>query len=55
MTTATASIPHSGLPAPRTGPELSDIALFGVAALAIIIVRRALRKRFARRRETRKD
>jgi len=55
MMTATASIPHTGMPAPRTGPELSDIALFGVAAMAIIIVRRALRKRFARSRDTRKD
>lgn len=30
---------------PRTGPELSDVALFLVAALAIWLTRRALRNR----------
>ncbi|MGA1799489.1 hypothetical protein VH567_11995 [Sphingomonas sp. 4RDLI-65] len=45
---------HSGVVHPRTGPEVSDIALFGFAAIGVWLVRRALRKRFvkARRRET---
>jgi hypothetical protein len=30
---------------PRTGPELSDIALFVVAAIAVWFTRRALRNR----------
>lgn len=42
--------PHSGVARERTGPELSDIMLFVVAALAIWVVRRALRARFARKR-----
>lgn len=37
---------HSGTPRPRTGPELSDLALFAVAVLAVFLVRRALRRRF---------
>lgn len=37
---------HSGIAHPRTGPELSDIALFVVAALAVWLARRAMRKRF---------
>jgi ABC-type nickel/cobalt efflux system permease component RcnA len=41
--------PHSGVPKVRTGPELSDIALFVVAAIGVFLVRRALRKRFMRR------
>ncbi len=40
---------HTGTATPRTGPELSDIALFGVAALGVWFTRRALRAR------TRKD
>jgi hypothetical protein len=36
---------HSGIAVPRTGPELSDIALFVAAALALWLTRRALRKR----------
>ena len=40
---------HSGVVHPRTGPELSDIALFAVAAIAVFVVRRALRKRFLKR------
>lgn len=40
---------HSGQVAPRTGPELSDFALFGVAALGVWVARRALRARFAKR------
>ena len=43
---------HSGQVAPRTGPELSDFALFGVAALGVWVARRALRARFARRENT---
>lgn len=42
--------PHSGATAGRTSPELSDIALFIMAAGGIWFVRRALRARFARRR-----
>lgn len=38
---------HSGAARVRTGPELSDLALFVVAVLAIWFVRRALRRRFA--------
>lgn len=40
---------HSGQVAPRTGPEMSDFALFGVAALGVWVARRALRARFAKR------
>ena len=36
---------HSGVARPRTAPELSDIALFGMAAGGIWFTRRALRKR----------
>ncbi len=42
---------HSGVPKVRTGPELSDIALFVVAALGVWLVRRALRARFLKRRK----
>ena len=31
---------------PRTRPELSDLALFAAAVLAVWFVRRALRRRF---------
>lgn len=41
--------PHSGVVTPRTGPALSDIALFVVAAIGVFLVRRALRKRFLKR------
>ena len=37
---------HTGVVAPRTGPELSDLALFAVAVAAVWFVRRALRRRF---------
>lgn len=49
--------PHSGVPKIRTGPELSDIALFAMAVLGVWFVRRAIRARFARRRpvDTPKD
>jgi ABC-type nickel/cobalt efflux system permease component RcnA len=40
---------HSGIVHARTGPELSDLALFVVAGLGIWLVRRALRRRFAHR------
>lgn len=46
--------PHSGVVKVRTGPELSDIVLFVVAALGVWLVRRAMRARFAKR-DTRKD
>lgn len=46
---------HSGVVHPRTGPELSDIALFLVAATGVWLVRRALRKRFAASRRPDKD
>jgi hypothetical protein len=38
---------HSGTVHPRTGPELSDVALFAVAAIGVWLVRRAMRARFA--------
>ncbi len=41
---------HSGVAHPRTAPELSDIALFVMAAAGIWFVRRAMRARFAKRR-----
>ena len=37
---------HTGIPHVRSGPELSDLALFVVAAVAVWLVRRALRRRF---------
>ena len=40
---------HSGIVHRKTGPELSDVALFVVAAIGVWIVRRAMRARFARR------
>ena len=40
---------HTGVPKIRTGPELSDIALFVLAALGVWLVRRAMRARFAKR------
>lgn len=46
---------HSGIVHPRTGPELSDIALFVVAAFGVWLVRRALRKRFARAKPPAED
>ncbi len=44
-TPALADNGHSGVAAARTGPELSDIALFVVAAIAVWLTRRALRNR----------
>jgi hypothetical protein len=40
---------HSGVAGVRTGPELSDLALFVVAALAVWFTRRQLRRRHAKR------
>ena len=40
---------HTGVPKVRTGPELSDIALFVMAAGGVWLVRRAMRARFAKR------
>jgi membrane protein implicated in regulation of membrane protease activity len=40
---------HSGTVHPRTAPELSDIALFAVAVVAVWLVRRAMRRRFAKK------
>ncbi len=42
---------HTGVPKIRTGPELSDIALFVMAALGVWLVRRGMRARFAKRPE----
>ncbi|WP_258043103.1 hypothetical protein [Sphingomonas sp. NBWT7] len=39
---------HSGVATARTGPELSDAALFVAAALAVWLTRRALRNRARR-------
>lgn len=39
---------HSGVIAPRTGPELSDIGLAVFAGFALWFVRRAMRARFRR-------
>ncbi len=41
---------HSGVAHPLTGYEMSDVALFVFAAIAVWQVRRALRKRFAKAR-----
>ena len=46
---ALASVPpHSGVIHTRSMPELSDIALFAMAAAGVWLARRALRKRFAK-------
>ena len=39
---------HTGVPRVRTGPELSDIALFVMAAIGVWLVRRAMRARFTK-------
>ena len=49
LATQATAAPHSGIARPRTGPELSDIALFVMAAIGVFLVRRALRKRFTKR------
>ncbi len=51
-TPAFASVPpHSGVIHTRSMPELSDIALFAMAVAGVWLVRRALRKRFAKTAE----
>jgi len=47
---ALAAAPHQ-----RTSPEWSDIALFVVAAIGVWLVRRGLRKRFAKPARPTKD
>ena len=42
---------HGGVPKVRTGPELSDIALFALAVFGVWLVRRAMRARFAKRKD----
>ena len=49
LVTPALAAPHSGVIKVRTGPELSDIVLFVVAALGVWLVRRAMRARFAKR------
>jgi hypothetical protein len=46
--------PHSGVIHTRSMPELSDIALFGMAVAGVWLARRALRKRFARQSDATK-
>lgn len=46
---------HSGVVHRKTGPELSDLALFVVAALGVWLVRRAMRRRFAQVQRAEKD
>jgi len=47
--------PHSGVIHTRSMPELSDIALFGMAVAGVWLARRALRKRFAKQADTPAD
>ena len=42
---------HSGVAKIRTGPELSDIALFVMAAIGVWLARRAMLRRARKRRE----
>ncbi|WP_066823297.1 hypothetical protein [Sphingomonas mali] len=52
---ALASVPpHSGVIHTRSMPELSDIALFGMAVAGVWLARRALRKRFAKQADASK-
>jgi len=46
---------HTGIAKIRTGPELSDIALFVMACVGVWLARRALRARFARRDAAREE
>ena len=43
--------PHSGVAKQRTAPELSDIALFVMAAAGVFLARRAMLRRFDKHRE----
>ena len=47
--------PHSGVIHTRSMPELSDIALFVMAVGGVWLVRRALRKRFAKTPEAKAE
>jgi hypothetical protein len=49
LATPALAAPHTGVIKVRTGPELSDIALFVMAAFGVWLVRRAMRARFAKR------
>ncbi|MCP3735502.1 hypothetical protein M9979_11535 [Sphingomonas sp. RP10(2022)] len=40
---------HSGVVHRRTGPEVSDLALFVVAGLGVWLVRRAMRRRLTKK------
>ncbi|MBX9797003.1 hypothetical protein [Sphingomonas sp.] len=52
---ALVSAAHSGVPRPRTAPELSDAALFVMAVVGVFLARRALRARFAKNRQRPQD
>ena len=52
MLLLTASSGHTGTVHHRYHPELSDLAVFLIAVLAIWFVRRALRRRFDRDKRT---
>jgi hypothetical protein len=43
---------HTGVAKIRTGPELSDIALFVMACAGVWLARRAMRAKFAKRDTT---
>ena len=49
LSTLSVASGHTGIVRPRTGPELSDLALFALAVVAVALVRRALRRRFTRK------
>jgi hypothetical protein len=51
IATPALAAPHSGVVKVRTGPELSDIALFVMAGVGVWLVRRAMRARFAKKPE----
>ena len=46
---ASPALARGGAAQPRTAPELSDLALFVLAAAAVWLTRRALRRRHARK------
>lgn len=50
LVTTPALAAHAGRATPRTAPELSDVALFVMAAAGVWVVRRAMRARFAKTR-----
>ena len=49
------ALAHSGVVTERTHPELYDIVTFIVAAVLIVLLRRALRNRFRKQRDDRRD